>query len=379
MYEYDEHLNLIINMRGIKSEGVLKFYEGYFNKINIPYGKNLQFQSNFDKDNFHIKDNDFSYKYNVAISQKDINVLDNRNTIKNILRNYGYDNDRIKEIISEFIEFKKYKNVFLEDVIEIVMDSQVIKLIDKKSTILEVQAEKYKCFYENDFLKIDSCIEDLDDINIDLIDLKEERYLIKSNNIKTETINQSYESGALRMSRNIKKTLESSKSYDEIIADTSWRLETYSGNREQKFSKTNNLVDNSSIYEYLYNPKDENDAFKFFVEEDNDNMELKQIFVFGLVGEENKFTEVSSVIIRKNSVKSAFLAKNKTSDKVKAEDLKINEARMINDTLMKNNLSYYIITDLDIPFDVNDKNILKNMTTLEESIIKKINVMTLIK
>lgn len=332
-YGYDNKLNLISMLKGYKKEKGYVFYDGFTNNLRIPEDKALFALGIKDilikKTKFTVR----SARVNEleVITLSDIDILNNKKKVIDALKEVPKLNEDYKNAFEKFEGMKKYKNEFDENVIIIKLnDGKIYKYTKKMSTIFDIQAEKYKCFYENDFLNPNNIVSEVEALTYPLVPIKELIVSFKNEkkNIVNKECEEEYSDSYLTLKR-VKVEKEGTLEDESVIFESEWNLETIDMFKKQYFVKTNNIKENYEEYDYLCLPSKDKVGFRFLTREYNDET-LKEVFAFGKLDENGKFKSINSIYMRKNSVFDAIILKSVDEEDLNPEKVFMDYGKVAN-------------------------------------------------
>ena len=352
VYIYDDRLNLESMLKGLKKENGYVFYEGFTGGLRVPEEKAVFALGIKDllmhKTKFVVRG--ARTEGLEVITRDEMNVLNNKEKIEKAISQISHFDGKRELALEQFEGLKKYINEFDEEVIIIRLnDGHVFKNTKKNSTIFDVQAEKYKCFYENDFLNPNNIVSEVETLTYPLVPINETiitKVDAEENRVIRKTFEE-YDDEYLLLKR-IKDEKDGRGDDENVIRESEWSLETRDVYKKQVFTKVNNAQEDYDEYDYLCIPFEDKVGFRFVTREYLDDT-LKEAFAFGKLDKSGKFKALNSVFIRKNSPYDAIILKSADEEGIDPEKVMMDYGKVCNVETQLCGLEYY-------EFQANDDN-----------------------
>ena len=356
VYGYDEKLNLTSMLRGLKKENGYIFFEGYLDNLRVPDDKAL-----FAVSLKNVIARKIKYVVRPArtvklevIGPNDLDLLNNRGKVIEAIKDMPKLKDHYKEAYENFDGLKKYQNEFDEDVVIIRQkDGNLYKFTKKNSPIFDVQAEKYKCFYENDFLNPNNIVSEVECLTYPLVPIDE--LIITKLDPDTNSIlrrsTEVYEDEFLLLKR-IKDDVDGSGEEASVIEQTEYVLETNDSFKKQIFDKKVVPYGSYDEYTYICNPEEDKVGFKFVTREYFDDS-IREVFAFGKIRSNNTFKSINSIFARKNSLFDALILKSEDSENLSPDSILMDFGKVCTSDVQLRGMEYF-----DYQADLDDKDTL---------------------
>ncbi|MCQ2977056.1 MAG: hypothetical protein MJ232_03475 [archaeon] len=352
VYGYDEKLNLTTMLRGLKKDNGYIFYDGYSDNLRVPEDKALfavSLKNIIIRKTKYVVRGARTNKLEV-IAPNELDFMNNKQKVMEAIKVIPKLCDHQKEAFENFDGLKKYQNEFDEDVyIMRQKDGNLYTYTVKNAPIFDVQAEKYKCFYENDFLNPNNIVTEVECLTYPLVPINELviTKMDKETNIIIRKSTEVYEDDYLLLKR-IKDDIDGVGDESSVIQKSEYVLETNDSFKKQIFDKRVVPYESFDEYTYICNPEDDKVGFKFLTREYFDDS-LREVFVFGKIKSNNTFKSVNSIFARKNSLFDALILKSEDSENLNPDRVLMDFGKVATQDVQLKGLEYF-----DYQADQND-------------------------
>ncbi|MCQ2911230.1 MAG: hypothetical protein MJ244_03490 [Clostridia bacterium] len=352
VYGYDDKLNLTSMLRGLKKENGYIFFDGYLDNLRVPEDKAL-----FSVSLKNVITRKIKYVVRPArtnklevITPNDLDLLNNKGKVIEAIKEIPKLSDHYKEAYENFDGLKKYLNEFDEEVLIIRQkDGNLYTFTKKNAPIFDVQAEKYKCFYENDFLNPNNIVTEVECLTYPLVPIDE--LVITKMDVETNIIlrrsTEVYEDDFLLLKR-IKDDIDGYGDESSVIQKSEYCLETNDSYKKQIFDKKVVPYGSYDEYTYICNPEDDKVGFKFVTREYFDDS-IREVFAFGKIRSNNTFKSINSIFARKNSLFDALILKSEDSENMLPDRVLMDFGKVATSDVQLRGMEYF-----DYQADQND-------------------------
>lgn len=383
IYGYDEKLNLVTMLRGFKKDVGYLFFDGYTNNLRVPEDKALFALGLKDiitrKTKYAVRPARLS-KLDV-ITKDELDLMNNRKKVEDAIKSIPKLSDKYFESLDKFDGYKKYMNEFDEEVTIIRLnDGNIYTFTKKNAPIFDVQAEKYKCFYENDFLNPNNIVSEVELLTYPLVNI-DELVITKIDREENTLVRKSietYDDDYLLLKR-IKDDVEGLGEYANVIKKSEYILETNDNYKKQIFDKKFYAFEGYDEYTYICNPEENKVGFKFVTREYYDES-IREVFAFGKLNPNNTFKTINSIFARKNSLLDAMILKSEDAEDMNPDRVLMDFGKVATSDIQLKGMEYFDYrVDRDDPsthiyVDANRlTKFLNDFDYIQEKMLKKYN------